>query len=100
MLSWSSGLKKRSAGVESPRGIALRFFSLGYLRPYRLSARFCWATTPDDGKLIYAGRVGTGMPDKTLADLRRRLEPLARSTMPLTAPPSACAIVLLTTLSP
>ena len=41
----------------------------------------------DDGKLIYAGRVGTGMPDKTLADLRRRLEPLARSTMPLSAPP-------------
>jgi DNA ligase D-like protein (predicted ligase) len=24
----------------------------------------------DDGKLIYAGRVGTGMPDKVLADLR------------------------------
>jgi DNA ligase D-like protein (predicted ligase) len=31
----------------------------------------------DDGKLIYAGRVGTGMPDKILADLRRRLDPLA-----------------------
>jgi ATP-dependent DNA ligase len=30
----------------------------------------------DDGKLIYAGRVGTVMPDKVLADLRRRLEPL------------------------
>jgi DNA ligase D-like protein (predicted ligase) len=29
----------------------------------------------DDGKLIYAGRVGTGMPDKVLADLRRRLDP-------------------------
>jgi ATP-dependent DNA ligase len=29
----------------------------------------------DDGKLIYAGRVGTGMPVKVLADLRRRLEP-------------------------
>ena len=32
----------------------------------------------DDGKLVYAGRVGTGMPVKVLADLRRRLEPLAR----------------------
>jgi DNA ligase D-like protein (predicted ligase) len=41
----------------------------------------------DDGKLIYAGRVGTGMPDKLLADLRRRLEPLARATSPLSAPP-------------
>src|SRR5271166_4367738 len=40
---------------------------------------------PDDGKLIYAGRVGTGMPDKVLADLRRRLEPLARTTVSGTA---------------
>jgi hypothetical protein len=32
----------------------------------------------EDGKLIYAGRVGTGMADKVLADLRRRLEPLER----------------------
>jgi DNA ligase D-like protein (predicted ligase) len=36
----------------------------------------------DDGKLTYAGRVGTGMPDKILADLRRRLEPLAISKPP------------------
>jgi DNA ligase D-like protein (predicted ligase) len=37
----------------------------------------------DDGKLIYAGRVGTGMPDKVLADLRRRLDPLTRKAPPL-----------------
>jgi ATP-dependent DNA ligase len=41
----------------------------------------------DDGKLIYAGRVGTGMPVKVLADLRRRLDPLARKTSPLCVPP-------------
>jgi bifunctional non-homologous end joining protein LigD len=41
----------------------------------------------EDGKLIYAGRVGTGMPDKVLADLRRRLDPLARTGSPLSAPP-------------
>jgi ATP-dependent DNA ligase len=41
----------------------------------------------DDGKLIYAGRVGTGMPVKVLADLRRRLDPLARQTSPLSVPP-------------
>ena len=41
----------------------------------------------DDGRLIYAGRVGTGMPDRVLADLRRRLEPLARTTSPLSVPP-------------
>ena len=39
----------------------------------------------DDGKLIYAGRVGTGMPVKVLADLRRRLDPHARKTPPLNA---------------
>jgi ATP-dependent DNA ligase len=32
----------------------------------------------DDGKLTYAGRVGTGMPVKVLADLRCRLDPPAR----------------------
>ena len=41
----------------------------------------------DDGKLIYAGRVGTGMSVKVLADLRRRLDPLARKTSPLSVPP-------------
>jgi ATP-dependent DNA ligase len=41
----------------------------------------------DEGKLTYAGRVGTGMPDKVLADLRRRLDPLARKTPPLNVLP-------------
>jgi DNA ligase D-like protein (predicted ligase) len=41
----------------------------------------------DEGKLIYAGRVGTGMADKVLADLRGRLEPLARAKPPLTVLP-------------
>jgi ATP-dependent DNA ligase len=41
----------------------------------------------DDGKLIYSGRVGTGMPVKVLADLRRRLGPLARKSSPLSVPP-------------
>jgi ATP-dependent DNA ligase len=41
----------------------------------------------DDGNLIYTGRVGTGMPVKVLADLRRRLDPLARKTSPLSVPP-------------
>jgi DNA ligase D-like protein (predicted ligase) len=41
----------------------------------------------DDGKLTYAGRVGTGMPVRVLADLRRRLDPLARKTSPLSVPP-------------
>ena len=40
-----------------------------------------------DGKLIYAGHVGTGMPVKVLADLRRRLDPLARKTSRLSVRP-------------
>jgi DNA ligase D-like protein (predicted ligase) len=42
----------------------------------------------DDGKLIYAGRVGTGMPVKVLADLRRRLDLKVRETSSLSVPPS------------
>jgi bifunctional non-homologous end joining protein LigD len=34
----------------------------------------------DEGGLRYAGKVGTGFTDKTLAALHRRLSPLARST--------------------
>jgi bifunctional non-homologous end joining protein LigD len=41
----------------------------------------------DDGKLIYAGRVGTGMPVAELERLYRRLQPLAIPKMPLTEPP-------------
>ena len=43
----------------------------------------------DDGKLIYAGRVGTGMSDKVLADLRRRLDSISRAQSPLKVPPAS-----------
>jgi len=35
-----------------------------------------------DGKLVYAGKVGTGFTEKMLDELRRKLEPLARPTSP------------------
>jgi bifunctional non-homologous end joining protein LigD len=35
-----------------------------------------------DGKLIYAGRVGTGFNQRTLAELRARLEPLRQAESP------------------
>jgi DNA ligase D-like protein (predicted ligase) len=41
----------------------------------------------DDGRLLYAGRVGTGMSQKTLAFLHRRLALLAVPKMPLAVPP-------------
>jgi DNA ligase D-like protein (predicted ligase) len=40
-----------------------------------------------DGKLVYAGRVGTGMTDGELTDLVKRLKPLAVDKMPLAVPP-------------
>ena len=42
--------------------------------------------TPE-GKLIYAGRVGTGMPVAELERLWRRLQPLVIEKMPLAIPP-------------
>jgi ATP-dependent DNA ligase len=63
-----------SAGqIRKDRGLIWEPLPLGYYT--------------EDGKLIYAGRVGTGMPVKVLADLRRRLDPLARKTSPLSVPP-------------
>jgi DNA ligase D-like protein (predicted ligase) len=41
----------------------------------------------EDGRLIYAGRVGTGMSQKTLRMLHEKLTPLAISKMPLEKPP-------------
>lgn len=41
----------------------------------------------NSGRLIYAGRVGTGMSIETLAMLPARLAPLVVPTMPLAVPP-------------
>lgn len=41
----------------------------------------------DDGKLIYAGRAGTGMDDKVLKRLYGILKPLEIKKMPLSEPP-------------
>ena len=40
-----------------------------------------------DGRLTYAGRVGTGINQEELARLWRRLQPLAIDRMPLDVPP-------------
>jgi bifunctional non-homologous end joining protein LigD len=40
-----------------------------------------------DGRLLYAGRVGTGMPVKTLHMLHEQLRPLTIGTMPLSQRP-------------
>jgi bifunctional non-homologous end joining protein LigD len=40
----------------------------------------------DDGRLHYAGHVGTGFTEDALRDMLRRLEPLARPTSPFADP--------------
>lgn len=54
---------------------------------HRIGALLLGYYTPDDGKLIYAGRVGTGMPVAELERLYGRLQPLAVERMPLSEPP-------------
>ena len=53
----------------------------------RFSGRCCSAITNSDGRLTYAGRVGTGINQGELERLWRRLQPLAISKMPLDVPP-------------
>src|SRR6185312_6879048 len=53
---------------------------------HRLGALLLGYYTPD-GKLIYAGRAGTGMPERELERLWQRLQPLTISKMPLDVPP-------------
>ena len=40
-----------------------------------------------DGRLVYAGRVGSGINTAELQRLSRRLQPLAMDNMPLDFPP-------------
>jgi DNA ligase D-like protein (predicted ligase) len=54
-------------------------------RPY-LGALLLAYYAPD-GRLVYAGRAGTGMPLRELARLSARLQPLATDKMPLDVPP-------------
>jgi bifunctional non-homologous end joining protein LigD len=53
---------------------------------HRIGALLLGYYTPD-GKLIYAGRAGTGMPVAELERLWQRLEPLEIEKMPLAEPP-------------
>lgn len=42
---------------------------------------------PRSGRLIYAGKVGTGFSDESLADLQKRLKALTRTEPPFVNPP-------------
>jgi bifunctional non-homologous end joining protein LigD len=78
------------AGLRSPawKKIKLRneeeFVVGGFTRPEGSRAHFgaLLVGVYDGAELRYAGGVGTGFTAATLADLRRRFEPLIRSTSP------------------
>jgi DNA ligase D-like protein (predicted ligase) len=53
---------------------------------HRIGALLLGYYTPE-GKLIYAGRAGTGMPEAELERLWQRLQPLVVDKMPLAEPP-------------
>ena len=66
------------------------FVVLGWSDPegsrHRIGSLLLGYYTPE-GKLIYAGRVGTGMPVAELERLWQRLQPLVVAKMPLDEPP-------------
>jgi bifunctional non-homologous end joining protein LigD len=47
----------------------------------------------DDGRLVYAGHVGTGFDDRTLRTLKERLEPLKTDKMPFVEQPKRGGLV-------
>lgn len=67
------------------------FIVVGWSEPegsrHRLGSLLLGYYTPDR-KLISAGRAGTGVPDKELERLWRKLQPLATDKMPLAEAPN------------
>ena len=55
----------------------------------------CVGVHDDDGRLLYAGKVGTGFTEATLGLLKRELEPLRRDTSPFDGrqPPKGTVLV-------
>jgi bifunctional non-homologous end joining protein LigD len=56
------------------------FIIVGYTEPKgsRNGVGALMMAKPENGKLVYAGRVGTGYSDELLRELRRKLQPLER----------------------
>jgi bifunctional non-homologous end joining protein LigD len=83
------------AGVRSPawRKVKVRaeeeFVVGGFTAPAGARTHFgaLLVGAYEDGALRYAGKVGTGFTARSLADLRRRFEPLVRDTSPFADAP-------------
>jgi DNA ligase D-like protein (predicted ligase) len=79
------GLWRKAKALNRQEFVVVGWSDPEGTRPYLGALLLGYYT--DDGKLIYAGRVGTGMSVKVLSDLRRRLDPLARAKPPLSILP-------------
>jgi ATP-dependent DNA ligase len=79
------GLWRKAKALNRQKFLVVGWSDPEGSRPYLGALLLGYYT--DDGKLTYAGRVGTGMPDEVLANLRRRLDPLARKAPPLNVLP-------------
>lgn len=55
-----------------------------------------WDGPPDSRRLVYAGKVGTGFSDRTLAELAVKLAALRREDSPFTPPPPVAGAVFAT----
>jgi bifunctional non-homologous end joining protein LigD len=77
---------KRSSGWIKVKNVAVQDVVIGGWTPGaggrsgRIGALV--AGVMDDGKLVYAGKVGTGFTEQTLATLQKELEPLRRPDSP------------------
>jgi hypothetical protein len=84
--SGNRGLWRKAKCLNRQEFVVVGWTNPGGSRPHLGALLLGYYT--DDGKLVYAGRVGTGMSQKVLKDLRRRLDSLARPKSPLIAPPA------------
>jgi hypothetical protein len=76
--------------MHPPRGIRGRRLDRSR-RGAAVHRRFAAAYYDPDGRLVYAGRVGAGINTAELERLRRLLQPLATTAIPLEVPPPRSA---------
>ncbi|MDQ3588133.1 MAG: non-homologous end-joining DNA ligase [Actinomycetota bacterium] len=78
---------RRASGWIKVKNVASQEFVVGGWTPGeggrggRLGA-LCIGVHTEDGRLVYAGKVGTGFTEATLGQVKRELEPLRRDTSP------------------
>lgn len=84
----------RYSGERGPDWIKLKcnnrqeFIVLGYTRATTGIKSLLIGLHDDDGQLVYAGRVRSGLSGRHLEQLRARLAPLTRKHSPLATPPA------------